>query len=516
MRREMNEERKTKNRRRIYQVITLCQRILEYVFAAWILCIIEVVCEVLVATFSQFAVSAIETADSPDGMDWASLWMWAGIMMGMAIVSATVGILAGFASSTAASGYGKNLRKEMYYKVQDYSFANIDKFSTASLITRMTTDVSNVQFSAQMMLRTVVRAPVMLIFALTMALITEWKLALIFLAIIPFLAVVLFGIVVIVHPTFVKVFNAYDELNASVQENLNGIRVVKSFGREDFEKEKFGKVSYYIYKGFVKAEKLIAWNAPSMNLAVYTAMHLLSWLGANMIVASGNNPMGFTTGKLTSMFSYCMQILSSLMMVSMAFVMLTISHNSAERIQEVMLEVPTIQNPEKPIMEVPNGQVDFNHVSFRYFKDAQKDVLHDIDLHFPSGSTVGIIGVTGSSKTTFTSLLARLYDVTEGSVCVGGHDVREYDIRVLRDAVAVVLQKNVLFSGTIAENLRWGNENTTQEELEFAAKLACADEIIEKKVGKWDFVIEEGGSNLSGGQKQRSALLALCLKTQIF
>ena len=307
-------------------------------------------------------------------------------------------------------------------------------------------------------------------------------------------------------------FEDYDKLNASVQENLNGIRVVKSFGREDFENEKFGKVSNLIYRGFLHAERILAFNSPALQFSVYAAMLLISWLGARLIVESGNVDPGFTTGKLTSMFSYVMQILNSLNMVSMAFVMITISRNSAERIEEVLTEVPTIQEPANPIMEVPNGQIDFNHVSFRYHESATKDVLHDIDLHFPSGSTIGIMGATGSSKSTLVSLLARLYDVSGGSVCVGGHDVREYNIKVLRDSVSYALQKNVLFNGTIRSNLLWGNENATEEELINATRLACADEFISKMPKGLDSPIEEGGMNVSGGQKQRLCIARALLK----
>ena len=479
---------------------------------AWIFVAIEVVCEVLIAYFAQSAVNVIQdAAEAP--LDWNSLGLWCGIMMGLAIISCTSGVLAGFSAAKASAGFGKNLRQEMYYKIQDYSFAKIDKFSTASLVTRMTTDVSNVQNSVQMILRMVVRAPFMMVFALTMAAITEWHLALIFLAIIPFLGAVLFGISAIVHPTFVRVFNAYDDLNASVQENLNGIRVVKSFGREDFENEKFGNVSYFIYRGFTHAEHILAFNSPAMQLSVYAAMLALSWFGAKIIVAAGGAGP-FRTGELTSMFSYAMQILNALNMISMCFVMITISRNSAERIYEVLIEKPTITSPENALMEVPNGAVDFNHVNFKYFEDGDKDVLHDVDVHIPSGSTVGIIGATGSSKSTFISLIARLYDVKdgEGEVLVGGHNVKEYDLKTLRDAVAVVLQKNVLFTGTIRSNLLWGNESATQEQIEHACHIACADEFINGFPKGYDTPIEEGGTNVSGGQRQRLCIARALLK----
>lgn len=503
---------KQENSHAFFRLLTHMKGLMRYVVTAWILCAVEVACEVLIATFFQNIVDIVEVFGRSGLMDWNGLWMWSSIMIGMTVISCLSGIFAGFAASTASAGYGRNLRKEMYEKVQTYSFGNIDRFSTASLITRMTTDVSNVQNSVQMVLRMVVRAPFMMVFALILSFVAEWRLALIFLAVIPFLAIVLFGIAVIVHPTFVKVFEAYDDLNASVQENLNGIRVVKSFAREEFETQKFSKVSQFIYKGFVHAEKLLACNGPAMQLSVYTCTILFSWFGAKLVVESGNLEPGFTTGKLTSMFSYVMQILNALNMISMGFVMLIISRNSAERIYECLLEVPTIQNPENPIFEVKDGQIDFNHVSFRYYKEAEKDVLHDIDLHFPSGSTIGIIGPTGSSKSTFVSLLARLYDANEGSVCVGGHDVRDYDIKVLRDAVSVTLQKNVLFSGTIRSNLLWGNENATDEEIRFAAHLACADEFIDRLPKGYDSPIEEGGTNVSGGQRQRLCIARALLK----
>jgi len=480
---------------------------------AWIFCVLEVACEVAIPTLTRQVINIIEGAGAVPAVpiDFSQLWIWSGITMGLAIFSAFCGIIAGQFAAVASAGYGRNLRKEMYYKIQDYSFTNIDKFSTASLVTRMTTDVSNVQFSLQMILRTVVRSPLMLVFALTMALITKWELGLIFLAVLPFLAFALFGIAIIVHPTFVRVFNAYDDLNASVQENLNGIRVVKSFGREEFEKEKFGRVSYYIYRGFIHAEKILAWNNPSMQIAMYTATLLLAYFGAKFIVAGGGAG-DFQVGQLTSMFSYSGQILMSLMMLSMSFVMLTISRNSAERIYAVTKEEQDIVSPENALTEVPDGSVDFNHVHFKYFKDSEKDVLNDIDLHIPSGSTVGIIGVTGSSKTTLISLIARLYDATEGSVQVGGNDVKAYDLHTLRDAVAVVLQKNTLFTGTIKSNLLWGNENATDEEIKEACHLACADEFIERFPEGYDTKIEEGGTNVSGGQKQRLCIARALLK----
>ena len=478
------------------------------VILAWVFVALEVVCEVLIPFFSEYLVDALKG----NPIDLGEVWMWSGLMMGMAVASCLFGILAGFVAAKASAGFGRNLRQAMYYHIQDYSFSNIDKFSTASLVTRLTTDVTNVQFSVQMILRMVVRAPLMMVVAFVMACFKSWELSLIILAIIPFLAAVLFSISIVTHPVFVRVFNAYDDLNASVQENLNGIRVVKSFGREDFESQKFGKVSYFIYKNFIRAERLLAFNNPAMQLSVYTAMLLISYFGALAIQKSGDMAPGFTTGALTSLLSYIMMILNALMMVSMSFVMVIIAKNSAERITEVLIEKPDIVSPENAVKEVKDGSVDFDHVSFRYSATAEKDTLHDINLHIKSGSTVGILGVTGSAKSTLVSLIARLYDATEGEVKVGGVNVKDYDLTTLRDAVSVVLQKNVLFSGTIKSNLLWGNQNATDEQIQKAAHLACADEFISTFPKGYDTPIDEGGTNVSGGQKQRLCIARALLK----
>lgn len=444
------------------------------VILAWVFVALEVVCEVLIPFFSQNLVDAL-SVNSVSEVEMATIWTYSLIMMGMAVASCLFGILAGFVAAKAAAGFGKNLRKAMYYHIQDYSFSNIDKFSTASLVTRLTTDVTNIQFSVQMILRMVVRAPMMMIVAFIMACFKSWQLSMIILVILPFLGAVLFSISHVVHPVFVRVFNAYDDLNGEVQENLNGIRVVKSYGREAFEGEKFGAISYFIYRNFVKAEKMLAFNNPAMQIAIYAAMLLVSWFGAQFIVSSGNDPeVGFTTGALTSLLSYIMMILNGLMMVSMSFVMVTISKNSAERVTEVIVENPDIVSPENAVKEVKDGSVDFCHVNFRYSATAEKDTLHDINLHIPSGSTVGVIGVTGSAKSTLVSLIARLYDASEGEVKVGGVNVKDYDLVALRDAVSVVLQKNVLFSGTIKSNLLWGNENASDEQIKKAAHLALS------------------------------------------
>ncbi len=478
------------------------------VVLAWVFVALEVVCEVLIPFFSEYLVNSIEATP----IDLSQVWLWALLMMGMAVASCIFGILAGYVAAKASAGFGRNLRKVMYYHIQDYSFANIDKFSTASLVTRLTTDVTNIQNSVQMILRMVVRAPFMLIFAFIMACVKSWQLSMIILAVLPFLAAVLFAISIVVHPTFVRVFNAYDDLNGVVQENLNGIRVVKSFGREDFESQKFGGISYFIYKNFIHAEKLLALNNPAMQLSVYTAMLLVSYFGAKAIQASGNNPDAFNAGTLTSLLSYIMMILNSLMMVSMSFVMIIISKNSAERVTEVVVEKPDIVSPQNAITEVKDGSVDFCHVNFRYSASASKDTLHDIDLHIKSGATVGILGVTGSAKSTLISLIARLYDASEGEVKVGGVNVKDYDLVSLRDAVSVVLQKNVLFSGTIKSNLLWGNENATDEQIQKACHLACADEFISTFPKGYDTPIDEGGTNVSGGQKQRLCIARALLK----
>ena len=504
----------TKQMRAFTKLLRYIKGYIPQMVLAWVFVAIEVLCEILIPFFTANIITIIQDYDVSHTFDWGGLWIWSGVTIGLAITSCTVGIIAGFFAAEASAGYGRNLRKEMYYKIQDFSFANIDKFSTASLVTRLTTDVTNVQFSVQMILRLVVRSPMMLIFALIMAAITEWRLSLIFLGVLPVLAIVLFGITAIVHPTFVKVFNAYDDLNAAVQENLNGIRVVKYFGRESAEIEKFSTVSRFIYRSFVHAEKIIAFNSPAMQLSMYAVTILVSYFGALLVVsnAEGHVIGGLGIPEMTQMFAYAMQILSSLMMLSVGFVMITISRNSAERIYAVFLEKPSIVSPENPVMEVPDGSVDFDHLSFRYFVDADKNVLDDIDLHIPSGATVGVIGGTGSSKTSLISMIARLYDATEGAIKVGGHDVKDYDLHVLRDAVAVVLQKNVLFTGTIRSNLLWGNENATDEELKHACHLACADEFINKFPQGYDSPIEEGGTNVSGGQKQRLCIARALLK----
>lgn len=435
------------------------------------------------------------------------------VLVVFALISLIFGILSGRSAAIASAGFAKNLRKDMYYKVQNFSFSNIDKFSTASIVTRLTTDITNVQNAYMMIIRVAVRAPIMLICALVLAFNVNSSMALIFLCIVPILAVGLFFIMSKAHPIFERVFKTYDKLNNVVQENLYGIRVVKSFVREDHENEKFGKISKSIFKDFSKAERLLAWNMPLMQFCVYTCMLLISWFGARLIVLSGNDPaVGMTTGQLMSLITYAMQILMSLMMLSMIFVMIIISRASMERITEILDEESDITNGENPVKEVKDGSIIFDNVSFAYKKDADEMCLSDISVSIKSGETVGIIGGTGSGKTSLVNLIPRLYDVTKGKLTVGGLDVKDYDIEALRDSVAVVLQKNVLFSGTIKENLRWGNENATDEEIVNVCKLAQADSFVSTFPKGYDTYIEQGGTNVSGGQKQRLCIARALLK----
>lgn len=423
------------------------------------------------------------------------------------IISMIFGTLAGDFAAKASTGFARNLRHDMFYSIQNFSFKNIDKFSSASLITRLTTDVNNVQLSYQMLIRIAVRSPLMIIFSFVMAFYIHPSMGTIFLCVTPVLAAGIILIIKFAFPKFMKMFKIIDNLNRVVQENLRGSRVVKSFVREEHEKEKFDSVSDSIYSIATKAETLVALNAPLMMICVYACMLLISWVGANLIVSEE-----LTKGELTSMFTYASQILMNFMMLSMIFIMITMSRASAERITEVLDEEVDLHNPEDPVFEIKDGSIEFRDVSFSYSNDTDKLCLSDISLKINSGETVGIIGATGSSKSTLVQLIPRLYDTTTGSIFVGGKDVRDYDIRTLRDAVSMVLQKNVLFSGTIKENLRWGNENATDEEIIHACKLACADEFIETFPEKYDTYIEEGGTNVSGGQKQRLCIARALLK----
>ena len=448
-----------------------------------------------------------------DQGDMGVIWKYGLILLAVAMISLFCGAISGKFAAQASSGFAKNLRQDIYYKVQEFSFANIDKFSTASLVTRMTTDITNIQMAFQMIIRIAVRSPIMLVCALFAAFKIDAHLSLIYVITVPILGIGLYAIIMKVHPIFERVFKTYDRLNAIVQENLYGIRVVKSFTREDHEVGKFDQVSDNIYRNFVKAEQILAFNMPLMQLAVYTCMLLICWLGARAIVAcGGDEALGLSTGEFMSLFTYTMQILMSLMMLSMVFVMIIISRASAERIVEILDEKSDLTNGESPVTEVKDGSVVFDHVSFSYTGKKDKICLSDINLNIRSGETVGIIGGTGSAKTTLVQLIPRLYDVTEGSLKVGGLDTRKYDLEALRDQVAMVLQKNVLFSGTIKENLRWGNENATDEQLIHVCQLAQADDFIQTFPDKYDTYIEQGGSNVSGGQKQRICIARALLK----
>ena len=431
-----------------------------------------------------------------------------------ALMSMAFGIASAFYASYAATGFARNLRHDMYHKVQTFDFANIDKFSTASIVTRLTSDVANIQMTFQMMIRMAIRCPMMLILATTNAFSISPRLCLVYCVALPILGVGLLILMKLVHPIFDRVFKTYDKLNNVVQENIHGIRVVKSFVREDRETEKFTGVSGKIYEDFCRAERIMAFNNPLMQLTVYTCIIVISYLGAVMVVQSGNGAVsgGLTTGQLTSMFTYTTQILSSLMMLSMVFVMITMARAPMRRTTEILAEEPELKEPAEPVTEVADGSIDFVDVSFRYSRTADRSALEDIDLHIESGMTVGILGGTGSSKSTLVQLIPRLYDATEGAVRVGGVDVRDYDIKTLRDSVAMVLQKNQLFSGSIKENLRWGNPNATDEEMIHACKLACAHDFILGFPDGYDTHIEQGGTNVSGGQRQRLCIARALLK----
>jgi len=463
-------------------------------------------CEVVMEVLMPLLMSKL-IDNGIDKSDMNYVWIVGSLLLVCMFISMAFGALSGREAGKASAGFAKNLRHDMFHNLQTFSFSNIDKFKTSSIITRLTTDVTNVQNSYQMVIRIAVRAPIMLIFAMCASFYVNPKVALILLGIAPIL---LLGLIIVfryAHPIFVRMFKRFDLMNNVVQENVRGIRVVKSFVREDHEIEKFTEVSNAIRNDAVKAERAINCNAPLMMASVYTAMLLISWIGAKLVV---NEEM--TTGQLTSMFSYTMQILMSLMMVSMIIVMLVISKTSAERISELLDETPDITNPENPVMDVKDGSIDFDHVFFSYSKEKEKSCLLDFDLHIKSGETIGIIGGTGSGKSSFVQLIPRLYDVTDGDIKVGGIDVRNYDLDVIRDNVAMVLQKNVLFSGTIKENLRWGNPEATDEEMIQACKIAQADSFISAFPEGYDTYIEQGGSNVSGGQKQRLCIARALLK----
>ena len=463
--------------------------------------VLEVVMEVIIPL-----VMALLIDKGIDGQDMAAIWKYGIILVLCAMLALVFGAAAGTFAARASTGFARNLRHDMYYNVQNFSFSNIDKFSTGSIVTRLTTDVTNVQNAFQMCTRIAVRCPVMLVFALFMAMKINSRMALVFLAVLPILAIGMGILMKVVGPVFERAFKIYDRMNTVVQENVRGIRVVKTYVREDHETEKFEGVSGMLYRTFSKAQKTMAGVMPLMQFCMYACMLLISWFGARLIVGGS-----MTTGELTSMFSYAMQILMSLMMVAMVFVMITMAKASAERVAEILDEQPDLHNPANPIHEVKDGAIEFDDVSFSYKGDERKLALKNVNLHIKAGQTVGILGGTGSAKSTLVQLIPRLYDTTHGTVKVGGVDVRDYDIEALRDQVAMVLQKNVLFSGTIKENLRWGDENASDEELERVCRLAQADEFIQQMPDKYDTHIEQG-ANVSGGQKQRLCIARALLK----
>ena len=490
---------------------TLAKCIREYKLASIlspIFVTIEVVLECLIPFVITWLLGAIREGASGMG----KVWMYGGILIAMAVVSLAAGALAGAFCARASAGFAKNVRKDMFYNIQTFSFENIDKFSTPSLVTRMTTDVWNLQMAYMMIVRIAVRCPVMIVFAAVMAFVMGGNLAWIFIAVIPVLVIALLIIMWKALPMFQKLFPKYDDMNESIQENIKGIRVVKSYVREDYEKQKFGKTSGGLCKEFTRAERLLAWNNPIMQFCFYGVLSAVLFIGSYFIIQSAGTANPVHTEEVSQLIVYGMQILSSLMMFSMVFAMIVMSLESARRICEILNEKSTLHNPADPVYEVENGSIDFENVSFKYSENAERNVLEDINLHIRSGETIGIIGGTGSSKTSLVNLISRLYDVTEGEVRVGGKNVKEYDLEALRNQVAVVLQKNVLFSGTIKENLRWGDQNATDEEIVEACKLAQADDFIQGFPDKYDTYIEQGGTNVSGGQKQRLCIARALLK----
>jgi len=493
---------------------TLGKEIKEYKKASIltpIFMILEVIFETLIPVFMGMILN-ISEEDTIGSAEMRHILLYGFFMLLLAAGALWAGIMGGKYGAMAAMGFGRNLRKSMFRRIQTFSFANIDKFSPASLVTRMTTDVTNIQNAYQMILRIMVRAPFSLIISMTAAFLISPKIALVYLAAVIILSTVGGFIISRVTVHFTKAFPKYDEMNESVRENVTAIRVVKGFVREEHEKERFGKASSMIYKLFVKAEGILAFTMPLMQATIYTTMLLVSWVGAKLIVGGGNAPGALTTGNLATLISYCMHILMSLMMLSMVIVMITMSSASAKRIAEVLQEESTLTNPENPDFDIPDGSIRFEDVSFRYNATSEQPVLDGINLDIPSGATIGIIGGTGSSKTSLVNLISRLYDVSEGRVLVGGKDVRTYDMTTLRNQVAVVLQKNELFSGTILDNLRWGNPQATEEECREACRLACADEFIMGFPDQYETMISQGGTNVSGGQKQRLCIARALLK----
>ena len=490
---------------------TLGASMREYKKASWLapaFVAVESILEILIPTIMASLIDEGITGGSMPAIVKFGL-----ILLCCSAVSLASGFLAGKYAAIAGAGFAKNLRHDEFEKVQGFSFTNIDRFSTGSIVTRLTTDVTNLQNAYSMMIRMGVRAPIMVVVAWIFSFRISKSISLVFLACIPILAIGLCGLAVLVHPVFERVFHTYDDLNNVVDENLQGIRVVKSYNREDHEIGKFGRISEKIFKDFTLAERIMSFNSPIMMVCIYGTMILIAWMGAQQIVASGNDAaLGLTTGDLTALVTYAMQILMAMMMLSMIFVMFIISQASAERICQVLQEESTVKDPEHPVTEVKDGTIEFDHVTFRYSDSSEKPVLDDIDLTIRSGMTVGIVGGTGSAKSSLVQLVPRLYDVTDGSLKVGGVDVRDYDMTVLRDQVAMVLQKNVLFTGTIAENLRWGNPDATDEEIRHACRLAQADGFIQEFPDKYDTHIEQGGTNVSGGQRQRLCIARALLK----
>ncbi len=473
--------------------------------------LLEVILECFIPYVTALLLNSLDAiSKSGDGDIMSVILKYGFILLGIAFLSLVCGMLSGVFCAKASCGFAKNLRKDLYYKIQDFSFSNIDKFSTSGLVTRLTTDVSNVEMSYMMIIRTAIRAPFMLIFSLIMAFTINSSMALIFLCTTPVLAIGIFFIMRKAIPFFNRIFHKYDAMNESVEENVRGMRVVKSYVREDYEKKKFEKASDDVRSDFTKAEKIVAFNAPLMNFCVYSGIIAIYVVGSILIVSSGGNLLRWT--ELQSFMTYSFQILMSLMMVSMILVTVLMSYASAQRIGEVLAETSSIVSPENAVTEVKDGSIEFKNVAFKYFKDAEKNTLSNINLKIESGETIGIIGATGSGKSTLVSLIPRLYDVSEGCVEVAGTNVKAYDLDTLRNSVAMVLQKNVLFSGTINENLRWGNADATDEEILEAAKLAQADEFIQTFPDKYETFIEQGGVNVSGGQKQRLCIARALLK----
>ena len=469
---------------------------------------VESLIEILIPTIMAYLIDyGVSRADI------GAVWKYGLILLGCSAVSLACGVFEGHGAAICSAGLAKNLRHDLFKKMQDFSFSDIERFSTGSMITRLTTDVTNVQNSYQMAVRIAIRGPVMAIAACIFAWRISPQIAMIFLCMIPILGGGMLLLASTAHPDFVKVFNIYDTLNSKVDENLAGVRTVKSFTRETHEENEFNAISERIYKNFVKAEKWLAFNMPLMNLCIYGTLTCISWIAAKQIVASGNNPArGLTTGDLTSLVTYCIQLMMAMMMVSFVFIMIVISRASTQRIAEVLNTESTLTNPKNPITELSDGSIRFENVTFRYSESSEEPVLKNVNIDIPAGKTIGIVGGTGSSKSTLVQMIPRLYDVNAGHVYVGGHDVREYDLDTLRDGVAMVLQKNTLFSGTIAENLRWGDPNATDEQIRRAASLAAADDFVQQFPDKYDTYIEQGGTNVSGGQKQRLCIARALLK----